>query len=1143
MIIAVDLPSKIVYDVEVMGFLPCGLIYKEESLSVSGAKSLPVAVITGSNDGEEETTIVWRFKEIDNRNDGDLTIAFQAVLADVSKNRDSAVLSPIRASLRWKDSGGATYTSSDQSGEFHVVEPDLTLERSADASFAASGKTVTFTLSFYHSAESSSEAFDVDLKESLPKGLIYCQNTMEILSGPAGRMEVEDPFNLRWHFEAINSAWCETNKVVLRYRAIVAEGFAPEDLLSRASLIWSSAPGENPDEREYSAEADGSLDMEALQGMAIFLEDEPDPIAPGRVLNYTICFESLDKDAHGVVIKGTYDGNVSFLSASPSPDQGTDDCWTWGDLSLGEKGTISLKVRVNPSLHQDTELQSLVEIRSEEGLNASDICATSVKGKTSLFIENRASRDILTSGGVLNYTLTFGNDGDTTAANVTVSDIIDRNLEFHADRDAVPRPTRIWTDYQGTHLWWSAEALGTEALSPGESGRIEISSRLPLSAENPALDRVTNLYRIDSDSGLGELRSLETFVVRSLFVRKKADRDFCSEGGVLNYTIVYGNLLDVPAKNAVIIDLLPDVDYLTASPRPSYIKGSLLAWELPILSPKSNGSIALTVKIKERPEMNFLDWQSVSGQGKVFSRRSLSTKHQPSGLTNYVNITALYPDGEMHDQSYSDVNFKDASGIDIEAVLHGSGKFEEEQMINFSWRSISFDRHLSASVKNGTSRSRWADRVQARNGLRGEKISENSLYMKSMKKDSSLLLDWNQTVSSSQGDFLDGKMQISYIKRPSGRRNDSLEVYEDYHGSFAIKSHLDSYGQGAAYARQSAGQGFVSSDMRFSGGNAAQRSYEHGSGTYRLDELLATGPAIYKNVQMNYAASNQSAGSVHGAYASKWSEGEVSQNSEFGSKIGARTFYGDYIQKEALMDSSSLSMTGKFRGMGSIKAVREGSIASEQVEETLLGDFRLDVTLGISRMPNYLCPHLNLTKRVLGLEGKGVIFRINITNDGNKTLAPLEIIDHLPPGLSFVNSSIRPEVVGQNISWHLLSLPIGATQTIDLQAYWDKTHPSVVNNAEAVGYYGDQKVSARASCYFPCSSSPKTLSRISAMPSALKGEVWQPLPCMEIGAPDSNLSVCFPEDDYYIDDYQMDDYPMDDYYDHEAGTVACHCSP
>jgi uncharacterized repeat protein (TIGR01451 family) len=646
---------------------------------------------------------------------------------------------------------------------------------------------------------------------------------------------------------------------------------------------------------------------------------------------------------------------------------------------------------------------------------------------------------------------------------------------------------------------------------------------------------VTNLYRIDSDSGPGELRSLETFVVRSLFVRKKADKDVCSDGGILNYTIVYGNLLDIPAKNAVIVDLLPDVDYLTASPRPSYIKGNLLAWELPILSSKSNGSIALTVRIKERPEMNFLDWQLVSGQGQVFSRRSLSTKHQPSGLTNYVNITALYPDGEMHDQSYSDVNFKDASGIDMEAVLHGSGKFEEEQMINFSWRSISFDRHLSASVTsitNNTPSSRWADRVQARNGLRGETIYENSLYMKSMEKDNSLLLDLNQTVSSSQGDFLGGKMQISYIKRPSGRRNDSLEVYEDYHGSFTIKNHLDSYGQGTAYARQSSGLGFVSSDMRFSGGSVAQRSYEHGSGAYRLDELLATGPAIYKNVQMNYTASNQSAGSVHAAYASKWSEGQVSQNSEFGSKIGARTFYGDYIQKEALMDSSSLSMTGEFRGMGSIKAVREGSTKSEQIEETFLGDFRLDVTLGISRMPNYLCPHLNLTKRVLGLEGKGVIFRINITNDGNKTLAPLEIVDHLPLGLSFINSSIRPDVDGQNISWHLLSLPIGTTQTIDLQASWDTSRPSVVNDAEAVGYYGDQKVNARASCHLPCRSSPKTLSRIFVVPSALKEEQWQPLPCMEIGASDSNLSVCFPEGDY-----------SRDYCDPEARTVACHCFP
>ncbi len=1113
-LIEVDLPSKVIKDVRVVGLLPRGLIYDEESLSLSGAASSASQTIEGPNDGTDDVAVTWILGDVDNHGGQNIEISFRAVMADVASNREDEVLLPIRASVSWKDTGGAAYSCSDESGQFRVVEPDLVLKREANAAFAGEGDSIAFTLYVFHSLRSSSDAFDVDVEEALPEGIDYIPGSMEILSGPAGAVDGSDPSHLIWHFDEVDTTWAKARNVVLRYKATVRDSAKPGPSLGSALMTWSSTPGDSPDEREYFASSKNSLDLQPKQGLTVFQEDWPDPVLPGGLLNYTISFESLNQDAHGVVVHETYDDGVVVISAAPPPDEGTDNLWTFGDLLQGETGAISLAVRVKPSINPGTTLQSRVEASSADGQNASDICVTAVRGRASLSIENKASSDLISPGQSLNYTLSFRNDGDIEASNVTVSDIIDRNLKFQADEDATPRPTMIWTDHEGTHLWWSAESLRSESLKPGESGEIDVRIRLPPKPAHPTNDRVSNLYKVDSDQSAGTFQLLETFVVQSLFVRKKADKSACSGGDTLNYTILYGNKLDSPARDAVIMDKLPDVEFVAALPEPSYVMDDILAWQIGTLLPKSSGSILLSVRVKERPQISFLDSQSISGSGRVNARQRLSTANEPSSLINYVNITAFYPNGEGHDSSYSSIKLSDSSGVDVDVMQHGSGYYEEERLINYSEGSIRFDRRLSALADPNLTRFvQWADRTLARNNMRDESLSESHLYMDGMVREDFLLLDQNQTVYSSLGDYSAGVARLRYTKRPSGSGYSSMDISEDHHGSFKSKTHLDSYGRGAAYSRQTSGVGFVSSDMRQSDGRTEQRSYEHGSGSYGLEELLISSPVIYKNVNMNYTASGQSAGSMNLIYASKWDEGLSSSDSEFDSRIAAGIFQGDYILKEALMDSSSLAMTSEFSGMGSIKAASgKESADREQIDETFLGSFILDVSLGISRVPEHLCPHLNLTKRIVRLEGNRVLFRINITNDGNRTLAPLEITDRLPSGLTFINSSLRPEVDGQNILWRLLSLPIGETKTLDIQTRWDDSHPEVLNEVEALGYYGNQTITAKAGCAFPdlyrCPLY-ECKAKDSKMASSSQGNTWKPSPCMGIEA---NLSGCLFED-------------------------------
>jgi uncharacterized repeat protein (TIGR01451 family) len=69
-------------------------------------------------------------------------------------------------------------------------------------------------------------------------------------------------------------------------------------------------------------------------------------VAPGGTITYTITYRNRDSNGiSDVVIVESYPPGVTFISASPPPDSGTDNRWTIGDLPAGASGTITIEVR------------------------------------------------------------------------------------------------------------------------------------------------------------------------------------------------------------------------------------------------------------------------------------------------------------------------------------------------------------------------------------------------------------------------------------------------------------------------------------------------------------------------------------------------------------------------------------------------------------------------------------------------------------------------------------------------------------------------------------------------------------------------------------------------------------------------------
>jgi uncharacterized repeat protein (TIGR01451 family) len=1110
--IQIDLPAKTIRDVIIKETIPRGVVYSAGSLKVTGASTNPLETVSDPNDGSQPVNITWSFGDIDNSINEDLLVRFLALVADTNQNRDGVILPPSVAFLEWKDQAGVVHSSSAKSTPIKIIEPSLQIEQLFKPSAAWSGDNVTCTISLYNTLSGHADAFDTEVIESLPQGLIYSRGSMKIVAGPKGTIDESNSQKLRWHFDKIDRSWSEAKAIQLSFNATIDRGAKQGQLISTASLVWASSAGDYPQKRIYSESAEGSINVISRPpSFVISVADYPNPARPGEELTYAISYKNNGGNALRTIIRASYDAsNISFISANPAPDPGTENRWTLGELIGGGSGTIGVKVRVNPSVADGVLLSSLVKISSEDGASAQDTAITKVLNKTpALVIEKTSSDKFIRPGDLLDYTITYQNSGNDNATNVTIIDIVDKNLDFVL-ADSNPRPSEIWIDQDGTHLWWNASILKTEVFEPGGSGEIQFKASLPLVPEHPEFDWVYNNYRIDSDQNGGKLKTLETPVIHSLFVRKKAEKVAYSEGEIVNYTIIYGNDLAVDADNAVITDALPNIEYIGSKPQPTFIRGNILVWNIGKIPPKMGGRIQLYARIRENySELSYKMAGFVSGEGFVNIRQNLNTVQNPDRLINMVNITGFYMGIPDSDSSSATIFLADARGTALNIRGYGSGSYqrEDESRMLEKNKSIEVKTSLEESYyptnfhfPNNRSinfSSKWSEAKKSKNSITGATLSEVYMYANQIKHDSSLELDKNGSTLSTET-YFHGAGHIGALKKQSPDASPKValayESQENYLGSFKVISKVDEYGQNVAVDRSVSGTGMAASDRRV---GQSQRSYESGTGTYQSEERIQT--------VTNYMskAINGSHSPMNYTYApdfkvnisNKWKEGMWSKSWSYSSSpkgshgFSPATFIGEeysninYLKKSTEAKGlNQMDTEAEFSGKAAYTTVKSPDANGTKNEVTMyeeyIGRYKVSHRTSLEGVAKYDRPHLNVSKvGTVDLVGRDLInYSITVVNDGNKALGPVYVLDQFPPGTQYVYSSLRPTEQGSNYcQWTLTSLGIGDRTQLWLNLNISGNVDHLINRIEAKGGYNGtwiraENFSALGSGWLSCCS-------------------------------------------------------------------------
>jgi uncharacterized repeat protein (TIGR01451 family) len=218
-----------------------------------------------------------------------------------------------------------------------VLPADLAVVKSDQPDPVVAGATLTYTVQVTNNGPSYAQ--NVILTDTLPAGVAFGTATPAQSSGP-------NP--LVWNVGDLGVGASEVYTVVVTVGADVVSGTTLTNRVTVASNM--------PDPDLENNDAEETTDVAAEADVAVVKSDDPDPVAAGGVLTYTLAYANHGpSDAQGVSITDTLPAEVVFggiVSADPPPSYipGSHQLvWYTPTLASGASGSIVFTVTASPA--------------------------------------------------------------------------------------------------------------------------------------------------------------------------------------------------------------------------------------------------------------------------------------------------------------------------------------------------------------------------------------------------------------------------------------------------------------------------------------------------------------------------------------------------------------------------------------------------------------------------------------------------------------------------------------------------------------------------------------------------------------------------------------------------------------------------
>ena len=162
-----------------------------------------------------------------------------------------------------------------------------------------------------------------------------------------------------------------------------------------------------------------------------------------------------------------------------------------------------------------------------------------------------------------------------------------------------------------------------------------------------------------------------------------------SAGGLITYTITYGNNMLEPVDVVVIDNYDPATIFISAYPPPD--PGTHDTWTFHNLAPGAHGQIIIKVR-STKPTAKASFSGTVFGQGFCRVEGMLSTERDSRSVSNTVSIFA----GEFNFSQSVSTRIRPIVGSVLKYGEHGTGKYRAEEKMKYSQSNINVDRRIQA---------------------------------------------------------------------------------------------------------------------------------------------------------------------------------------------------------------------------------------------------------------------------------------------------------------------------------------------------------------------------------------------------------------------------------------------------------------
>jgi uncharacterized repeat protein (TIGR01451 family) len=193
--------------------------------------NFPVAPITVTNNDINDANLEY------------LIIEYNAQVDNIPSNQNSTVL-PNSFAVKFKDAfTGQTVVSTSQQVSVAIIEPKLTLTKTANPTSIIQGlaSTVTYTVTIAN-APGTTTAFDLAFTDALPAGFVAGSVSV---SAPGCTTSPPGPNLSVTCSSPLYSGLASGSSLIITYKATVTPQTCPATMTNNAAVVWTSLPGPN----------------------------------------------------------------------------------------------------------------------------------------------------------------------------------------------------------------------------------------------------------------------------------------------------------------------------------------------------------------------------------------------------------------------------------------------------------------------------------------------------------------------------------------------------------------------------------------------------------------------------------------------------------------------------------------------------------------------------------------------------------------------------------------------------------------------------------------------------------------------------------------------------------------------------------